>query len=122
MSVDFVSWLEGGEAIDVEVRAARAMRRIRRDPSSVIFRTPKGVTLPAQTVRVAPDSRASEVTGSSGAAPLMGIVVFGIRDHKTLPDTDLQEDYRFVFDKDEYQCVDVLHRPGEVQGIFVKVG
>lgn len=109
-------------AISEAKRAANAWRRIQDKPSSVAFRKPDGTTLAAQTVRVEYDNRARVVESAAGAAPSRTLIVFGIRDHATLTDTDMAEGYRFVTGNDEYRCVDILLTLGEIQGVFEATG
>ena len=102
--------------------AARAWRRINDKPLSIVFKTPAGVTLAAQTLRVESDSTASLPTSSAGAAPTRRVVVFGIRGHSTLADSDIQEGYRFIFAGDEYRVNDRILTHGEVQGMAEATG
>lgn len=103
-------------------RAALAWRRINDKPSSVVFRTPAGATLAAQTVRIEPDSAAGMATSEAGAGQVRKAVVFGVRNHAAVADTVLDDGYRFVLDGDEYRCVGILETLGEIQGYFESVG
>jgi hypothetical protein len=58
----------------------------------------------------------------AGAAPTRKAIVYGIQHHPTLPATDMDEGYTFVWENDLYLCIDVLSVPGERQGIFEVVG
>lgn len=102
-------------AIAEAPRAANAWRRIQDKPSSVAFKKPDGTTLAAQTMRVEYDNRASLAQSEAGAAPNRKLILFGIKGHATLADTDMEEGYRFVFDNDEYRITDVLPTIGERQ-------
>jgi hypothetical protein len=106
-------------------RAVHALRRINDKftvVTSVTFKTAAGVTLAAQQVRLEYDNRASESTSAAGAAPRMQLIVYGIRQHATLPDTDMKEGYRFVYGNDEYRITDIIDTIGERQGIAVATG
>jgi hypothetical protein len=127
LSVNLSAWL--GDAGDLAAlptataaqRAALAWRRINDKPSSVTFRTPAGVTLPAKTVRIEPDSTAGMATSEAGMGQVRKVVVFGVRGHVTVSDTDIDDGYRFVYQGDEYRCVGILTTLGEVQGYFESV-
>lgn len=121
--------------IDPQERAADAWSRIQRNPVSVEFTRPKIVTktsttpetvLPVQVVRIESDNRASAEDGIAGTAPIRQAIVYGIVNHATLPDTDMEEGYTFEYQEDVYRCIDVKlvpsGRPGEKQGTFVVNG
>lgn len=103
-------------------RAAFAWKRISDKPTSVTFRTPAGATLAAQTVRVEVDNRASVIDSDAGQTPRMNVILYGIRDHATLTDTNMAEGYRFVLSGDEYTVQDVILQTGEIQGVAVANG
>lgn len=126
--VNFSVWIgDSGDlaatpTVTEEQRAALAWRRINDKPSSVAFRTPAGVTLSAQTVRIEPDSAAGMATSDAGAGQVRKAVVFGVRNHATVADTAMDDGYRFVLDGDEYRCVGILKTLGEIQGYFEATG
>lgn len=126
--VNFSVWVgDGGDLAATPTateaqRAALAWRRINDKPSSVVFRTPAGTTLAAQTVRIEPDSAAGMATSEAGAGQVRKAVVFGVRNHATVTDTVLDDGYRFVLDGDEYRCVGILKTLGEIQGYFEASG
>lgn len=103
-------------------RAADAWQRINEKPSSVAFRNVAGTILAAQTVRIEVDNRASDNISAAGAAPKMKAIVYGVRNHATLANTDIKEGYRFVYANDEYRCVDIILTLGEIQGVFEASG
>jgi hypothetical protein len=83
----------------------------------VAFQTPAGATLANQTVRVEPDDRASDMKDSAGmTGPMRYCVIFGVVNHDTITDTDMQEGYRFILDNDEYRITDVIVTLGSIQG------
>lgn len=118
--------------IDGARRAQRAWKRIGRLPTPVVFLRPRIVlgdgsvtpesALPVQTVRIESDNRASVTAGEAGSAPTRKVIVYGIQDHPSQPDTDMEEGYTFSLENDLYRCIDVLSLPGERQGIFEAVG
>lgn len=120
----FSAWLgDGGMTAPSEsVRAALAWRRIGHKSESVQFRTPAGTTLPPQVVRVEHDSGAGTATSEAGAGQVRKAVIFGIKGHATLPDTDIKEGYRCVLGGAEYRCVGTLLTIGEVQANMEEVG
>lgn len=113
--------------IDASVRAERIWAKIERWPSSIVFTKPRVVAangtvtpetqLAAQTVRVTADSRATVVGGSAGVAPQHALVVFGIKGHPTLPDSNIDEGYSFVWDGLTYRVNRVIPVPGGIQAI-----
>jgi len=103
-------------------RAAEAFRRICIKPTVVVFRTPSGARLAGQTVRVESDNTATPGESTAGSAPVRKVIVYGVRKHPTEPDTIMKEGYVFVFEGDEYKCVDVIVTLGEIQGIWEATG
>lgn len=128
MTLNFSVWVgDGGHlaatpTVTEEQRAALAWRRINDKPTEVAFRTPAGVTLSAQMVRIEPDSVAGMATSEAGAGQVRKAVVFGVRNHATVTDTIMDDGYRFVLDGDEYRCVGILKTLGEIQGYFEATG
>lgn len=117
--------------IPAATRALDVWRSIEGKPSEVVFVKPgaltksgstPAVTLPAQTVRIENDNRATIVQGMAGVAPKRNAVVFGVRDHPTIADCDMNEGYTFDHEGDHYRCTDVIVSPGQVKGIFVVNG
>lgn len=109
-------------------RAERTWLRIQRDPVSVVFTKPRvvsgdgtvtpAVALAAQTVRVAPDNRATPVEGVAGAAPQRHVLIYGVRGHpdEAIADLDVQEGYTFEdADGTHYRVLKPILVPGGVQ-------
>lgn len=123
MTIDMGAWLGAGGDLaavptDTEAeRAARAWRRIADKPTSVAFKKPDGTTLAAQTVRIESDNRASMAESEAGAAPRRKLIIFGVRNHGTVADTNMGEGYRFVSGNDEYVVRDIIETLGEIQGV-----
>jgi hypothetical protein len=118
VDIDVGAWLSsggGGPAAQEATRAALAWRRIQDKPSSVAFRTPAGATLSAQDVRIESDSASSMSMSTAGTAGARKIVIFGIRNHQTLADTDIKEGYRLILAGDEYRVQAIVLQLGEVQ-------
>ena len=91
MGVDFSLWLSDTAAIPASGRAAAAWARINDKPTSVTFRKPDGTDLDAQTVRLEYDSRVSESESPAGQTPVRKLIIFGVKDHDTVTDTDIGE-------------------------------
>lgn len=120
MALDIGAWLStggGGPAAQEATRAGLAARRIADKPTSVAFRTPSGSTLSAQTVRIESDSSASATMSAAGKNAERRVVVFGIRNHASLPDTDVAEGFRFVWEGEEYRVQAIVLTLGEVQAL-----
>jgi hypothetical protein len=109
-------------APDAAKRAANAWRRIQDKPTAVTFRTPAGVTLAAQTVRVEVDNRATMLESAAGAAPQVRLIVFGLKGHVSIAETIMEEGFRFVLNNDEYRIESVIETIGERQGVAVSTG
>lgn len=126
--LDLSSWSSGtlksaqARTLQAQRRAANAWKRINDKPTSVAFKTAAGVTLAAQTVRIEVDNRADTAESDAGQTPRMNVIVYGIRGHATLTDTDIAEGYRFVLNGDEYTIKDVILQIGEIQGVGVANG
>ncbi len=120
----YSSWLSGTLATSTQRtareqrRAAEAWQRINDKPLSITLKQASGTNRAAQVVRVESDNSATPGESAAGAAPTRKVIVFGIRNHATLPDTAIAEGDRFVYAGDLYTCVDIILQTGEVQGIF----
>lgn len=106
----------------IQMRAEDAVRRISEKPTTVVFKRANGTTLPAQVVRLEWDNRSATLASVAGAGPRMNLVIYGIRGHASLADTDMKEGYRFNFAGDAYRIEDIILQSGEVQGIAVATG
>lgn len=122
MGVSLTSWLYDSDAVPAATRAAAAWNRINDKPTSVVFKNAAGTLQAAQTVRIEYDNSTSESESAAGQTAVRKLVVFGIRGHATLTNTDIREGYRFVHDSDEYRCVSTILTIGEIQGIFEVIG
>ena len=100
--------------IDVSDRALRAWNLIQRDPSSVTLLR-QGAKLDPQTMRVELSSGGRTNDMPVGLIGTQIVVLFGIKDHPTLPDTDIKRLDRAVIDNKEYTIDVLIDAPGEVQ-------
>jgi hypothetical protein len=116
----FESWRE-----DVVARAVEAWGRIDEQPTTITIRrgTASGgsLTLDAQTVRIEfGDSAREDLVVRRGLNIAPGVqraVVFGVRNHPTVSDTDIQRGDRFVIDATEFEVIAVIRAPGEAQAL-----
>jgi hypothetical protein len=101
-------------------RAIEAWQRISDQPTSITIQR-GDETLDPQTVRLEFSDSAREdfdVRRGLDIAPgVQRVIVFGVRQHPTEPDTDLQRGDRFVIGLTEYEVIGVITAPGEVQAI-----
>lgn len=102
--------------IPARTRAIDVWRSILGNPTSVTFRKPDGTPLAAQTVRLEYAS-VSEVESPAGSGARRKLMIFGVRDHPTVPDTVIGRGYRFVYLGKVYTVLDPVVIPGggEVQ-------
>lgn len=125
MSLDFSKWLAGGSSLvkaQIPIRAAiQASRILDKDTSIVLAR---GLTrLPAQIVRLEYQDWATGDTSDMGVTDMRKLTVFGIKDHPTLPDTNIQDGDTFILESKEFTVINVnrqLH--GQVQAHAEAVG
>jgi hypothetical protein len=104
--------------IKEDVRSSESWRRISTKPYSAVFMTPMGNLLSTQTVLIESDSAASSAESTAGTAPTRKVIIYGVVGHPYVPDTIMREGFTFVYENDEYRCVDVIKTVGEVQGIW----
>ncbi|NDJ63282.1 MAG: hypothetical protein GYB67_19335 [Chloroflexi bacterium] len=119
---DFDTWLaEIAQPTHAASRAVVTWARINERPTTITLRR-SGVARSPQIVRVELDSRAREdtrvVAGGANAQPgVTRAVIFGVRDHATVADTDIQRGDRVVIAGMEYEVITLIHAPGAVQAI-----
>lgn len=117
---DFNLYMRDMTAIDAVARAVGAWNRIQRDPVSVVV-VREGTALDAQTVRIEADNIARPVASDAGRTGNIRRVVYGVRGHPAVADTDLLRGDRFVTGGVLYEIVQIILVPGEVQGIAESV-
>lgn len=106
--------------INAEERAVRAWRRILRKPDEVALRRGTA-TLTAQVVRVTYDNvRNTGANEAGGQATERRVVIFGVRGHPTVADTDIRVGDRFARGATVYQVQDVILLPGSVQAFAAR--
>ena len=101
-------------------RAVAAWGRIQDNASSITIMRGSS-NLSAQTVRVELVREGQDQPGMAGEAGMWRAMVFGVRDHPTETDTDIQKGDRFVYGGSEYRVIAVAQWPGEVQATAERV-
>lgn len=96
-------------------RARDVWRAILGKPFSVEFRTPQGIDLPVQIIRVEYEAFSREELSDSGDGAMRRLSLFGIRNHPTVPDTIMEQGFRLVYENREYTVADKIIMPGEIQ-------
>ena len=119
MTLDFNAWLVSGDStvMSAQQRAVLAWRRIQDRPTSIVLRRGT-VDLSAQTMRVEYNNTASWVDGTLVRTGKQMLTLFGIRDHPTIANTDIQRGDRVVINGAQFQVMSVLYPPGEVQALL----
>jgi hypothetical protein len=107
--------------IDIGTRAVRAWLRIQDKPTSITVAR-GDADLDAQTVRLEWQS-AREAQGGAGEAGIRQLVIFGVQDHPDgdVVDTDLARGDRFRHDGANFNVVDVVTYPGEIQAFAERI-
>lgn len=97
-------------------RAERAWQRIQERPANIVIVRGKSITLAEQSVRVEYMSAERGVRGEDDSESSMrDIYVFGIQNHDTLPDTDIQRGDRFTFNDQIWRVDSLAYYPGQIQ-------
>lgn len=113
MSNLFSGWKAGGTSLGGD-RAADAWRRIQDKPTSIVLKR-STTLLDAQTVRIEFSSGATEQQTANSVPGFLNVTIFGVKDHPTISDTDIQRGDRVVLGNTEYEVVGVIASIGEVQ-------
>lgn len=97
--------------------AVMAWQRLLDRPTNVYLK--RGTTnLPVQKVRIDLDDTSTERLGpTSNLAKLTG-VLFGIMDHPTIPNTNIQRGDTFTYYNVKYEVLGLIYTPGEIQAII----
>jgi len=115
---NFDAWLgQGNEPISATSRAVDAWNRINRNPTSITIIQKDETELDTQTVRIEFDnSMDSERKGEGGGmSARRDAIVFGVKNHPMVADTNIQRGDRFAVNGQIYRVVQVILVPGEVQ-------
>lgn len=111
----FDKWIASTNVRDTSAaaKATEAWNAILDDSTSVVI-TRNGSNLAAQTVRIEYQTWVTEDKGDMAEASRRSVWVFGVRDHPTVTDTNLQNGDKFVLNGNLYRVRDVLFLPGEI--------
>ena len=108
------SWIDA-DNISAASRAVDAWRRIQDKPTSIVIDRGRSGTIAAQTVRIENTSEFSANVTEVGRTARRRLTVFGIKDHPTETDTDIQKGDKFKVNGLIYQIADVIQPIGEIQ-------
>ncbi len=114
--VDINAWLASGNtAPNTTQRAVDAWKRISDKPVSITVNR-NGTAIPAQTVRIEYSESERVITGeASGMSAVRDVVVFGVKNHPSIADTNLQYGDLFSHDGQIFKVVFVMSTIGEIQ-------
>lgn len=106
--------------ISERIRAERAWVRINRKPTEVSF-IRNGEALDPQTVRIEFSSGGSNSTDAGvTTVGVQSVVIFGVKGHPRIPDTNVQRNDRLVLNDEEYTIEAVnANQPGEKQAVGI---
>lgn len=106
--------------IDATQRAIDTWERILRKPASVALLR-GNQTLSDQTVRITFDNPRSTARGDSGGQYTDRVgVIYGVKDHPTVADTNIKAGDRFAVGTTIYEVMDVMRHPGAIHASFVR--
>ncbi len=103
--------------IDVTDRAVSAWRMISRKPTVIAINRRSGAVVASQTVRIEYEQRQIERQGMTTTSERNKVTVFGVRNHPTITDTDIQEGDEFVYNQSAYVVMSLSWYSGEVQAL-----
>jgi hypothetical protein len=114
--VDINAWLASGNtAPNNTQRAVDAWKRINDKPVSITVNR-NGTALATQTVRVEYSESERVITGeANGMSAVRDVVVFGVKNHPSVTDTNLQYGDLFAYDGQIFKVVFVISSIGEIQ-------
>lgn len=111
---DFDAYFSSSGAIDAVSRAVDAWNRINAAPT-IITIIRDAVSLANQTMRVEYSGTGEEAASDAGRAGRQRCVLFGVTDHPTVTDTNIERGDRFVISQKQFEVISVINPPGEVQ-------
>lgn len=119
---DFAAWLGKRASVSRVGRSEAAWARIQDKPTSIVLVRRVGstsVSTPAQTVRLEPYTTRTggEVAGAAGQSGDQDVIVFGVRGHGTVTNTDIRRDDRFTYEGKQYRVVSINTFPNSVQAL-----
>jgi hypothetical protein len=117
----FANWLVSRRVVDEEARAIAAWARIQEKPSTLTVVRVTPVTNVRTThevvVRVEYDNESDEyaTVGNMGVNQMGEAVLFGVRNHPTEEDTNLQRGDTFFYAGANFRVVMIIPTIGELQ-------
>lgn len=114
--VDINAWLAtGNNAPNTTQRAVDAWNRIQDKPVTItVIRG--DTTLPIQTVRIEYSESERVITGeANGMSAVRDVIVFGVKNHPSVANTNLQYGDMFSYDGQIFKIVFVMSTIGEIQ-------
>lgn len=125
--MDFNAWLNNQttSVISASGRAIAAWDRIQRRPTTLTLRR-NGVFIPAQQVRVEYATTSREVSGDAVTAYRRPVWVFGVKDHPSVTDTNIQVGDEFGIEivsgqPERFRVQDIVRTSGEVQATCYRI-
>jgi hypothetical protein len=114
----FQAWLKrnGNRSVDSTQRAIHAWNRIQQNPTPIEVER-GGVMQNPQTVRVSYNTRAQEEGFAGGESVHLRLVLFGVRDHPDIPDTDLQRGDMVYLNQQAWVVQVIAYYPGQIQAL-----
>jgi len=104
-------------AISETDRAVSIWRMISRKPTVISIQRRDGTAVADQTVRIEYEQRQIERGGMLTTAERNKTTVFGVRNHPTIADTDIQEGDVFAYQNADYVVMSISWYSGEVQAL-----
>lgn len=111
---DFDSYFGDTEAIREADRAVDAWSRINAD-ATIITIIRDAAPLSNQTVRVEFSGTGEEASSDAGRTGRQRCVIFGVVNHPSVTDTDIERGDRFAINKKQFEVISVITPPGEMQ-------
>lgn len=120
---NFDVWLERKNNVSETSRAISAWNRITDKPTVILVRravdpqqSDLGVVTHEITVRIEYDNESDEYLTLPQGNNIMGeAIVFGVRNHPSVPDTDLQRDDEFTYFNKNFRIINFTETLGELQ-------
>lgn len=112
--MDINAFLGTGQATNARERAAAAWRRISEKYTDVVLYR-REAPMESQRVRIEYSETIRERAGGAGKSSVRDVIVFGVRGHSAVPDTNIQRDDWFAYEGTRFRVIDLVLTVGEVQ-------
>ena len=118
MSINFNEWMGDRGRIDLTARSTYAWERIEDNPTSITI-VRNDTPLAAQVVRIEITNQrgTNQVVGAVGISGKQVAIIFGVRGHPVVADTNIRHDDRFAVDGVQYRVISVAKKPGELHAV-----